>query len=91
MHASRSAFALRFANVVGQTPARYVAQLRMQEAKQWLVRDRMKIAIVARRLGYESEAAFSRAFKRIIGAPPSHFRAIQAAAFRGEQPASMAD
>jgi AraC-like DNA-binding protein len=90
MHASRSAFALRFANVVGQTPARYVAQLRMQEAKQWLVRDRLKIAVVARRLGYESEAAFSRAFKRIIGASPSHFRATPIAASNGEQPGSAA-
>jgi AraC-like DNA-binding protein len=90
MHASRSAFALRFANVVGQTPARYVAQLRMQEAKQWLVRDRLKIAVVARRLGYESEAAFSRAFKRIIGAPPSHFRATLTAASSDEQPGSTA-
>jgi AraC-like DNA-binding protein len=90
MHASRSAFALRFANVVGQTPARYVAQLRMQEAKQWLVRDRLKIAVVARRLGYESEAAFSRAFKRIIGAPPSHFRATLTAASSRERPASTA-
>lgn len=88
MHASRSAFALRFANVVGQTPARYVAQLRMREAKQWLVRDRLKIAVVARRLGYESEAAFSRAFKRIIGAPPSHFRAAVVAASGGEPPVS---
>lgn len=79
MRASRSAFALRFASVVGETPARYVAQLRMQQAKQWLVHDRLKIAVVARQLGYESEAAFSRAFKRIIGAPPSHFRATQAA------------
>ena len=86
MHASRSAFALRFANVVGQTPARYVAQLRMQEAKQWLFRDRLKISVVARRLGYESEAAFSRAFKRIIGAPPSYFRATLAAADNGERP-----
>ncbi|MDB5566264.1 MAG: AraC family transcriptional regulator, partial [Tardiphaga sp.] len=90
MHASRSAFALRFANVVGQTPARYVAQLRMQQAKQWLFRDRLKIAVVARRLGYESEAAFSRAFKRIIGAPPSHFRATLTAASSGEQPGSTA-
>ncbi|QND73353.1 AraC family transcriptional regulator [Tardiphaga robiniae] len=90
MHASRSAFALRFANVVGQTPARYVAQLRMREAKQWLVRDRLKIAVVARRLGYESEAAFSRAFKRIIGAPPSHFRATLTAASSSERPASTA-
>ncbi|MET0221235.1 MAG: AraC family transcriptional regulator [Tardiphaga sp.] len=85
MHASRSAFALRFANVVGQTPARYVAQLRMQEARQWLVRDREKIAVVARRLGYESEAAFSRAFKRIIGAPPSHFRAARTAVASSER------
>ncbi|WP_441230778.1 AraC family transcriptional regulator [Tardiphaga sp. 215_C5_N2_1] len=90
MHASRSAFALRFANVVGQTPARYVAQLRMQEAKQWLVRDRLKIAVVARRLGYESEAAFSRAFKRIIGTPPSHFRATLTAASSDDQPGSTA-
>ncbi len=87
MHASRSAFALRFATVVGETPARYVAQLRMQQAKQWLVRDRLKIAIVAQRLGYESEAAFSRAFKRIIGAPPSQFRATQAAAIDHHPPA----
>jgi AraC-like DNA-binding protein len=34
----------------------------------------MKIAVVARRLGYDSEASFSRAFKRVIGKPPSHFR-----------------
>lgn len=90
MHASRSAFALRFASVVGQTPARYVAQLRMQEARQWLVRDREKIAVVARRLGYESEAAFSRAFKRIIGAPPSQFRAAHTVAANGERPAPAA-
>jgi AraC-like DNA-binding protein len=86
MHASRSAFAERFASVVGETPARYVVQVRMHQARQWLVRDRMKIAIVARRLGYESEAAFSRAFKRVIGAPPSHFRAAETdglAAFDG--------
>jgi AraC-like DNA-binding protein len=34
----------------------------------------VRIAVAATRLGYESEAAFSRAFKRVIGAPPSHFR-----------------
>ena len=74
MHASRSAFAERFAAIVGETPGRYVAQVRMHQARQWLVRDRMKIAVVARRLGYDSEASFSRAFKRVIGKPPSHFR-----------------
>lgn len=75
MHASRSAFAERFASVVGETPARYVLQVRMRQARQWLVRDKLKIAVVARRLGYESEASFSRAFKRVIGKAPSHFRA----------------
>ncbi|MDQ6433121.1 AraC family transcriptional regulator [Mesorhizobium sp. LHD-90] len=75
MGASRSGFAERFASVVGETPARYVAQVRMHQARQWLVRDRMRISVVAKRLGYDSEASFSRAFKRVIGAPPSHFRA----------------
>lgn len=51
----------------------------MHQARQWLVHDRLKIAVVANRLGYESEAAFSRAFKRVIGAPPSHYRGDEAA------------
>lgn len=74
MGASRSGFAERFAAVVGETPARYVTQVRMHQARQWLVRDRMRISVVAKRLGYDSEASFSRAFKRVIGAAPSHFR-----------------
>ncbi len=74
MGASRSGFAERFASVVGETPARYVAQVRMHQARQWLVRDKMRISVAAKRLGYDSEASFSRAFKRVIGAPPSHFR-----------------
>ncbi len=74
MGASRSGFAQRFAEVVGETPARYVAQVRMHQARQWLARDRLRIAIVAQRLGYESEASFSRAFKRITGAAPSQVR-----------------
>jgi AraC-like DNA-binding protein len=64
--------------VVGETPARYVAQVRMHQARQWLVRDKMRIGIVARRLGYESEASFSRAFKRVMGAAPSRFRSTGA-------------
>lgn len=84
MRASRSAFAERFTSVVGETPARYVLQVRMRQAKQWLVRDRLKIAIVARRLGYESEASFSRAFKRVIGKAPSHFRAAAPEEIDGE-------
>ncbi|HEY3148080.1 MAG TPA: AraC family transcriptional regulator [Dongiaceae bacterium] len=77
MRASRSAFAARFTSVVGETPARYVAQVRMHQARQWLMRDKLRISVVARRLGYDSEASFSRAFKRVMGAAPSHFRTIE--------------
>ena len=74
MGASRSGFAQRFAAIVGETPARYVTRLRMHQARQWLVNDRSMISVVARRLGYDSEASFSRAFKRELGFAPSHFR-----------------
>lgn len=74
MGASRSSFAGKFAAIVGETPAQYVAQVRMHQARQWLARDRARISDVSKRLGYESDAAFSRAFKRIIGVAPSHFR-----------------
>lgn len=73
MGASRSGFAQRFADAVGETPARYVAHTRMHQAHQWL-RDGQRVASVAEKLGYDSEASFSRAFKRIMGAPPSQFR-----------------
>lgn len=76
MGASRSAFAERFTSIVGETPARYVARLRMHLARQWLVEDRMRVSVVAARLGYESEASFSRAFKRIVGTAPSHLRTV---------------
>jgi AraC-like DNA-binding protein len=74
MGASRSGFAQRFAEVVGETPARYVLRVRMHQARQWLIRDKERIAIIARRLGYDSEASFSRAFKRVLGNAPSHLR-----------------
>jgi AraC-like DNA-binding protein len=82
---SRSGFARRFATIVGETPAHYVARVRMHQARQWLVRDRMMIAVAARRLGYDSEASFSRAFKRVLGHPPSHFRG------KGEAETSFAE
>jgi AraC-like DNA-binding protein len=74
MGASRSSFAERFAAIVGKPPLKYLTEVRMHQARQWLMRDHARIAVVAERLGYESEAAFSRAFKRVFGAPPSHFR-----------------
>lgn len=73
MGASRSGFAQRFAAVVGETPARYVARMRMHQAQQWL-RDGQRVSTVADNLGYDSEASFSRAFKRIMGASPGRFR-----------------
>jgi AraC-like DNA-binding protein len=73
MGASRSGFADRFARAVGETPARYVARVRMHQARLWL-KEGMRVATVAEKLGYDAEASFSRAFKRVIGAPPSHFR-----------------
>jgi AraC-like DNA-binding protein len=73
MGVSRSSFAERFLKVVGETPARYVARVRMHQARQWLG-DGMRVSAAADRLGYDAEASFSRAFKRIIGAPPSQFR-----------------
>jgi len=78
MGASRSSFASKFAAIVGETPARYVAQVRMHQARQWIIHDSARISEVAQRLGYESEASFSRAFKRVIGEAPSYFRTERA-------------
>lgn len=71
---SRSVFAGRFQSTIGIPPLRYAAELRMRLASQWLTRDRMAIDTVAHRLGYTSQAAFSRAFKRVIGHTPGASR-----------------
>lgn len=71
--ASRSAFAKRFRDAVGESPARYLARVRMEHAKQ-LLGGPTTVAEVAIRLGYGSEAAFSRAFRRHAGVPPTQWR-----------------
>jgi AraC-like DNA-binding protein len=71
---SRSAFATAFKNAVGETPARYIARLRMFQANEWIAAKGMRVSVAADRLGYESEASFSRAYKRIMGVPPSAAR-----------------
>ncbi|HEV2572580.1 MAG TPA: AraC family transcriptional regulator [Beijerinckiaceae bacterium] len=76
---SRSVFADRFQAIVGQPPLRYATDLRMRLAAQWLERDRMSIDKVAERLGYASQAAFSRAFKRSTGQSPGARRGKNAA------------
>lgn len=75
MDSSRSVFAERFLAVTGMTPVRYLTELRMRLAAQWIARDREPIESVAYRLGYGSIAAFSRAFKRTVGYPPGAARA----------------
>ena len=73
---SRSALAARFAELVGEAPMRYLFNWRMQLAKQML-RESRTIQDIALRVGYESEAAFNRAFKRATGAPPDTWRRAQ--------------
>ena len=65
---SRSAFAARFKELLGQTPLEYVTAWRMQKAIQLLEQRDKKLIDVARLVGYESDAAFSKAFKRVVGA-----------------------
>ena len=71
---SRSAFAERFAEYVGQPPMQYLTNWRMQLATNYLRIGNESIAAVANRVGYDSEAAFSRAFKKVVGKPPSEWR-----------------
>jgi AraC-like DNA-binding protein len=68
---SRSAFAARFTELVGQPAMSYVTRWRMHLANDWLRRSDTTVGTVAAHLGYHSEAAFSRAFKRINGIPPA--------------------
>jgi transcriptional regulator GlxA family with amidase domain len=71
---SRSAFADRFTRIMGETPMRYLAQQRLQLAAKRLDEPGTAIARIAFEAGYESEAAFNRAFKRAFGAPPATWR-----------------
>ena len=71
---SRSAFAARFAGLVGEPAMHYVTRWRMQVAHTWLQEDAAAIGEMASRLGYQSEAAFSRAFKRFLGVSPGAVR-----------------
>jgi AraC-like DNA-binding protein len=77
---SRSVLAERFADVVGQPPMQYLTQWRMQLATRLLAEPgARKVAAVAEAVGYESEAAFSRAFKKCVGIAPAAWRLREAA------------
>ena len=81
---SRSVFAGRFAHYVGVSPMHYLARWRMQLAARRLEIPGVSVAQAGAEVGYESEAAFSRAFKKYVGTPPGAWR-------RGRVPSTRPD
>lgn len=71
---SRSAFSARFTELVGETPIAYLTRWRMLYAETQLRDRRVTVSRLAIQLGYQSEAAFNRAFKRVIGTTPGAVR-----------------
>jgi AraC-like DNA-binding protein len=77
---SRSTLADRFTRFVGQPPMRYLAHWRMQLAARLLADGSAKVSAIAWEVGYDSEAAFSRGFKKIVGMAPATWRQCRAGA-----------
>jgi transcriptional regulator GlxA family with amidase domain len=71
---SRSAFVDRFTSLVGMPPIRYLTVWRLRTARLHLREKQTTIAQLAHAVGYQSEEAFSRAFKREFGVSPAHWR-----------------
>jgi AraC-like DNA-binding protein len=70
---SRSIFAQKFKATVGEPPMEYLLRWRMALASDRLVNSRDSIAVIALSLGYESESAFGKAFKRVMHCSPRHY------------------
>jgi AraC-like DNA-binding protein len=70
---SRSAFSSRFTSLVGEPPMKYLTRWRMHMATR-LLKNEVKVEKIAQRLGYDSEVAFRKAFKREVGVPPARYR-----------------
>jgi AraC-like DNA-binding protein len=81
---SRSGFAARFRQLVGDGPIEYVTRWRMLLAARNASRGE-PIGAIARSLGYESESAFSTAFKRVMGSTPRHHARLAAVAIGGRR------
>jgi len=81
---SRSVLSERFAHLIGESPTSYLSRWRLQLAERMLHGDRKTIVQLAMDVGYESEAAFNRAFKREFGLPPAQYR--KALAGRAAEP-----
>ncbi|MCM6778674.1 AraC family transcriptional regulator [Nocardia sp. CDC159] len=75
-HLSRTTFAERFTRRLGRSPAAYVADRRLARAADLLRSTSTPISDIAHRIGYDSEAAFTRAFRRHYGQPPSRWRRL---------------
>ena len=71
---SRSSFSNRFSEMVNMTPLQYVMFVRLQKASQLLVETSIPLISIAENIGYQSEAAFSQAFKKQYGVRPGEFR-----------------
>src|SRR3984893_15409500 len=71
---SRSAFALRFKELLAETPHEYLTNWRMYKAIGSLQKDDRKLFEIAKSVGYDSDAAFSKAFKRVMGMAPREYR-----------------
>ena len=74
---SRSALHERFAELVGMPPMQYLTNWRMQRGAQLLREGDATVATISQEVGYDSEAAFARAFKRLVGQPPAAWRKTQ--------------
>jgi AraC-like DNA-binding protein len=73
-NSSRTSLAKRFTELVGQPPMQYLTQWRRQVAANLLCQSVAKISTIGRQVGYDSEAAFSRAFKKATGQAPGAWR-----------------
>jgi AraC-like DNA-binding protein len=71
---SRTSFAVQFRDRMGVPPAEYLARWRMLKARNMLLQTDLATSDISSRVGYGSDAAFSRAFKREYGVPPSQLR-----------------
>ena len=72
---SRSAFSARFTELVGEPPMTYLTRWRMLRATR-LLKNEVRMETIAERLGYKSEVAFRKAFKREVGIPPAQYRKL---------------
>ncbi len=71
---SRSSFFARFSELVGEPPAKYLARWRVSVAADLMARQGLSVSELAERVGYTSEDAFSKVFKRVMGVSPGEFR-----------------